>query len=132
MDILDVHIVRIKDHEEETVLSMSDLWLPVDADSYLPVPKKISIVGLIGYIIEVFLRDGIYSVKGIRLVADTPVHITFPTERTGDYVIIPSFVHSEEMTGLTITNETSAGFDIASNGSDTTIDLIAVTITTLT
>jgi hypothetical protein len=131
MDILDVHIVRIKDHDTETDLSL-DTYFPVDAESYPPVPKKMSWQSMITYIVRVIFSNKIYTEKGIRLIADTPYPVVFPVPFVTDYIIIPSFVHSESQTGLTITDETMSGFTITSNGEDCTLDITVIPITPLT
>lgn len=130
MDILDVKIVRIKDHDTETDLTL-DTYFPVDAESYPPVPKKMSWRSMVSYIISLFFSTKIYVAKGQVLRADMKTAITFPVAFETDYIIVPTFVHASEQTGLLIEDETSTGFSVTALGGETTIDFVVLPITPL-
>lgn len=127
MDILDVHIVRIKDHDEETDLTL-DTYFAVDAESYPPIPKKMSWLAMVTYIITLIFSHKIYNAK-IDLRADEPYDVTFPTPFTGMYAVQISYGHAVEQGGVVITNETLAGLTLTAQGVDTTIDLTCIPLT---
>lgn len=128
MDILDVHIVRIKDLTEETDFSL-DVEFAVDNPAYSSVPKKVKWRDMIAWIVYVVFSQKIYTEREATLRDGIPLDITFPYEFTTDYIIVPSFLHSDEQAGLTITNETSTGFTVTSIGADVTLDFTVIPIT---
>lgn len=127
MDILDIKIVRIKDHDEESDLSL-DTWFAVDADTYPPVPKKMSWQKMITYILTIIFSKKIITWTNIGMRAGVPVSMTFPEAFDVDYIILPSFVKYAESPGLEITDQSSTGFTMTSQV-DTTVDITVIPIT---
>jgi hypothetical protein len=131
MYILDVHIVRITELTAETV-GAADQYVAIDSDAYLDgYPKKLTLLDLAKWVISILFSLKMCNLKGLLLRDGEPYQITFDEEFETDYIIIPSYVHSDTQVGLTITNELSTGFEITANGSDITLDIMVVPITPL-